>query len=100
MKMRHKATPLDPKDKAASPPLDQRLHIKVRHGDKENVFWVRKTLVAGRALDLLCDQFGITYNGSTPIRLFKDGAEAQLQNDKLLAEQVDDGSPLYITLDA
>ncbi|KAF9451226.1 hypothetical protein P691DRAFT_663715 [Macrolepiota fuliginosa MF-IS2] len=42
MKMRHKSVPLDPKDMAASPPLDQRLYIKVKQGDKEKVFWTRK----------------------------------------------------------
>jgi hypothetical protein len=42
MKMRHKAVPLDSKDKSASPPLDQRLHLKVQHNDQEKVFWVRK----------------------------------------------------------
>lgn len=42
MKMRHKAMPLDAKDKVTPVPLDQRLHIKVQHDDKVNVFWVRK----------------------------------------------------------
>lgn len=42
MKMRHKAVPLDPKDKTTSSPLDQRLHLKVRHGNTERLIWARK----------------------------------------------------------
>ncbi|KAF8197370.1 hypothetical protein BJ912DRAFT_72401 [Pholiota molesta] len=39
MKMRHRAVPADPKDKAASLPPDQRLHVRVMVGEKENIFW-------------------------------------------------------------
>ncbi|KAI0350114.1 hypothetical protein OH77DRAFT_1431395 [Trametes cingulata] len=60
MKMRHKARPADPRDTAASVPVDQRLHVIVRraesHQTSEHVFWFRKTVWAGRALDLLATQ--------------------------------------------
>ncbi|KAJ3567121.1 hypothetical protein NP233_g6567 [Leucocoprinus birnbaumii] len=97
MKMRHKAVPLDPKDKSASPPLDQRLHVKVAFGEHEKVFWIRKPLITGKALDLLCDQFGIKHIDTSPTRLLKQGSEDQLRNDIALSEQVDDGSTLTIT---
>lgn len=43
MKMRHRAVPLDPKDKLAALLQDDRLHIKVASDDNtEKVFWVRK----------------------------------------------------------
>jgi rRNA processing protein Krr1/Pno1 len=42
MKMRHKAIALDPKDKSASPSLDQRVHIKVQYDEQSKAFWVRK----------------------------------------------------------
>jgi hypothetical protein len=45
MKMRHKAIPLDPKDKTLSPPLDQRLHIEVCYGEMTRVFWLRKVCI-------------------------------------------------------
>ncbi|KAJ3511146.1 hypothetical protein NLJ89_g4271 [Agrocybe chaxingu] len=57
MKMRHRASPADPKDKAASLPLDQRLHVRVTLGNVEKIFWFRKTLITGRALDLLALHF-------------------------------------------
>ncbi|KAF5357837.1 hypothetical protein D9756_001809 [Leucocoprinus leucothites] len=96
MKMRHKAVPLDPKDKSASPPLDQRLHVKVQFGEQEKVFWVRKTLITGKALDFLCGQFGIKHSDALPTRLYKPESEAHLRNDTSLSEQVDDGSVLSI----
>lgn len=42
MKMRHKASPGDPKDKNSSLPPDQRLHVKLFVGDTENIFWFRR----------------------------------------------------------
>ncbi|KAG5645850.1 hypothetical protein DXG03_005192 [Asterophora parasitica] len=43
MKMRHRATPGDPKDGLSSTPLDQRLHVKITDdGGAEQVFWFRK----------------------------------------------------------
>ncbi|KAF7777455.1 hypothetical protein Agabi119p4_3527 [Agaricus bisporus var. burnettii] len=96
MKMRHTAVPLDPKDKSLSPPLDQRLHIKVRYGEISKVFWLRKTLITGKALDLICGHFGVGPSDSVPRRLSIDGSDAQLLNDKPLSEQADDGSTLSL----
>jgi hypothetical protein len=76
MKMRHSAVPVDPKDKTAAIPQDDRLHIKVAvDDDTEKVFWVRKvspalvnksvlfsvqkSLGTGRVLDLLASQLKI-----------------------------------------
>ena len=42
MKMRHKASPGDPKDKNSSIHPDQRLHVKVFVGDTEHIFWFRR----------------------------------------------------------
>jgi len=50
IKMQHKAVPLDPKDKLASPPLDERLHIKFKYREQEKFFWVRKVRVASRLI--------------------------------------------------
>lgn len=131
MKMRHKAAPLDPKDKTLSPPLDQRLYVEVQYGEMTKVFWLRKvcirishqaiylgtsqTLIAGKALDLICSQFDIRQGDSAvrfierrermyfligrnyqPRRLSIAGSDAQLRNDAPLSEQVDDGSTLAL----
>ncbi|CAA7270152.1 unnamed protein product [Cyclocybe aegerita] len=82
MKMRHRASPADPKDKAASLPPDQRLHVRVTLGDAEKIFWVRKTVITGRALDLLALHF-------IPASLSNS-------NDLLLEKQIKDGESLAI----
>lgn len=83
MKMQHRASPADPKDKNTSPPPDQRLHVKVAVEETEKVFWFRKvrtsfrtyaifyeqlwlaqTVVTGRALDLLVSRLGLTFPGN------------------------------------
>ena len=56
MKMQHKAVPLDPKDKLASPPLDQRLHIRVQYCEQDKIFWVRKVRVALYLVHLVSDE--------------------------------------------
>ena len=42
MKMRHRAIPADPKDRNASVPMDERLHIRLTQNDTEKIFWFRK----------------------------------------------------------
>jgi hypothetical protein len=86
MKMRHRAVCGDPKDKTASLPPDQRLHVKIHFQDADKVFWFRKVrdfqrlsaiqlfqslknVVTGRALDLLVNQLGLTFPESTEVRL-------------------------------
>ncbi|KAJ7219032.1 hypothetical protein GGX14DRAFT_356387 [Mycena pura] len=61
MNMRHRAVPLDPRDKQTALPPSDRLHIKLLCDDnKEMIFWVRKSLGTGRVLDLLADRLGIS----------------------------------------
>ncbi|KAF8652747.1 hypothetical protein AX16_004244 [Volvariella volvacea WC 439] len=54
MKMRHRAISADPKEKATVP-LDQRLFVRLQVIDKPEppVFWVRKTLITGKIIDIL-----------------------------------------------
>ncbi|KAI0253881.1 hypothetical protein BJV78DRAFT_1190027 [Lactifluus subvellereus] len=63
MRMRHRAVPADPKDKPGSIGIDQRLYVKVSckgdHEAAEKVFWFRKTVGTGRALDILARHFSI-----------------------------------------
>lgn len=135
MKMRHRAVCGDPKDKTASLPPDQRLHVKIHLKDADKVFWFRKVrgcqrlraiqsfqllknVITGRALDLLVNQLGLTFPESTEVRLphhrntivysmqlqplklcsisLENGESISLQNDQLLASQVEDGSLLAI----
>ena len=42
LKIRQRASPGDPKDKSASVPPDQRLHLRISIDDVERVFWFRK----------------------------------------------------------
>ena len=42
MKTRHRAVCGDPKDKTASLPPDQRLHVKIQLQQADKVFWFRK----------------------------------------------------------
>ena len=45
MRMRHRAIPADPKDKTASLPPDQRLHVRINVGETEHVLWLRKVCI-------------------------------------------------------
>ncbi|KAF8580253.1 hypothetical protein K439DRAFT_1393901 [Ramaria rubella] len=103
MKMRHQAIPGDPKD-TKSTPLSQRLHINVvpntNFPSSEKIFWLRKTIGTGRALDLLATHFSICISDTTPAYLDKiipeNEASVRLRNDKLLSEQVEDGDTLFL----
>ncbi|KAH9923988.1 uncharacterized protein BXZ73DRAFT_50669 [Epithele typhae] len=103
MKMRQQAKAGDPKDAAASVAVDQRLHVRVAQAGQpatERVFWFRKGLVAGRALDMLATHFRMTISDSQPLRLLltDNGADgAALQNDRPLEEQISDGSTLVLS---
>ncbi|KAI0003320.1 hypothetical protein BJV74DRAFT_764632 [Russula compacta] len=63
MKMRHRAVPADPRDKPGSIGIDQRLHVRVScEGDPEatqKIFWFRKSVGTGRALDLVARHFNV-----------------------------------------
>ncbi|KAJ7694089.1 hypothetical protein B0H17DRAFT_913285, partial [Mycena rosella] len=65
MKMRHRAVPLDLKDKVSALPQDDRLYFKVACDDNtEKVFWARKALGTGRVLDLLAVQLKLSSDSS------------------------------------
>ncbi|KAH9967931.1 hypothetical protein BC827DRAFT_1258134 [Russula dissimulans] len=69
MKMRHRAVPIDPRDKPSSIGIDQRLHIRVSYeGDPDavqKIFWFRKTVGTGRALDMLARHFNVRATTAT-----------------------------------
>ncbi|KAJ7764497.1 hypothetical protein DFH07DRAFT_376477 [Mycena maculata] len=102
MKMRHRAVPVDPKDKLVSLPQDDRLHIKVPCDDKtEKVFWVRKSLGTGRVLDLLAGQLGLS-SDSSPLELLKVSGtnpedRVKCRNDQVFSKQVEEGSTLVVS---
>ncbi|KAI0050043.1 hypothetical protein FA95DRAFT_1488080 [Auriscalpium vulgare] len=102
MKMRRSALPGDPREKASSVPVDQRLHLKVSAPEwntVEKVVWLRKTQGTGRALDLLAEQLKVPSSDSSPIHLARVDLDepSVLANDKTLGEQVNDGSSIIIT---
>ncbi|KIJ47280.1 hypothetical protein M422DRAFT_778200 [Sphaerobolus stellatus SS14] len=115
MKMRHHAIPADPRDKNVSMAPSERLHLKVQvkiqNGSgssgatdgQEKSFWLRKTVGAGRALDMIADQFAIKISDSNPAHFEKlvPGSEddpVRLRNDELLAKQVEDGETIYLVV--
>jgi len=102
MKMRHHAQPADPKDKGSAVPISERLHLKVRVegiNPSERIIWFRKTIGAGRAIDLLAKNFGLST--SSPLHLIKlgptDTESARLVTDQPLETQVDDGSQVILS---
>ncbi|GBE82550.1 hypothetical protein SCP_0409340 [Sparassis crispa] len=101
MKMRHHAQPGDPKDRGKDVPLIERLHVIVKCGDSTSTLWFRKTIGAGRALDLLATHFKVTASDSSPLRLAKtpvvDDDVVTLRTDQPLSEQVEDGSHLLLS---
>ncbi|KDR81349.1 hypothetical protein GALMADRAFT_113542 [Galerina marginata CBS 339.88] len=100
MKMRHRAMPGDPKDRATSLSPDQRLHVKVLVAEQdERIFWFRKTVVTGRALDLLVTQLSLGFPSNQAVKMSKlhEGEDPiSLRNDQLLVKQVEDGCSLII----
>ncbi|RPD79698.1 hypothetical protein L226DRAFT_566278 [Lentinus tigrinus ALCF2SS1-7] len=103
MKMRHKAQPGDAKDTAASVSMDQRLYLKVSRtgvSGSERIFWFRKTIITGRALDLLAAHFKMTISDTQPLRLILADGEAagtSLRTDQPLGDQIPDGSSLTLS---
>lgn len=104
MKMRHRAVPADPSDKPGSIGIDQRLHVKVSCEDDpqaaQKIFWFRRTVGTGRALDMLARHFN--FPTTTPPRLARRKTASQeelmvLETDRLLREQIEDGCELFLT---
>ncbi|KAK0441155.1 uncharacterized protein EV420DRAFT_1631584 [Desarmillaria tabescens] len=98
MKMRHRAIPADPKDKPTSVPIGDRLHIKLQvyDSDQEKIFWLRKSIVTGKALDLLATQMKISTSVTKPLQLSDTRDGHILVNSEPLAAQVEDGSSILI----
>ncbi|OCH95233.1 hypothetical protein OBBRIDRAFT_788419 [Obba rivulosa] len=102
MKMRHHAQPADPKDKGAAVPINERLHLNVTvegSNPAERLFWFRKTVGAGRVIDLLAKQLGLST--SSPLHLLKPGPtdteNVRIATDQPLATQVDDGAQVILS---
>jgi len=104
MKMRHRAVPADPRDKPGSIGIDQRLHVRVNcDSDPEaaqKIFWFRKTVGTGRALDMLARHFDV--QTTVPLRLSRRKTASQeelvvLETDRLLREQIEDGCELLLS---
>lgn len=103
MKLRHKAVPGDPKDRGSMVPIDQRLHATVRlevigKSAKEITLWFRKVMwirtkpslsnapqimVAGRALDLVVQHFGISHTPSVSFSTVYDDSDIYHESDIL-----------------
>jgi len=102
MNMRHRAVPLDPRDKQTALPPSDRLHIKLLCDDnKEMIFWVRKSLGTGRVLDLLADRLGKS-SETAPLTLLKiSGPNREYsipcRNDHAFIDEVDDGSIVMVS---
>lgn len=100
MRMRHSATAGDPRDKSSTVPVTERLHIIAQlevtgMPVQERVLWFRKSVVTGRALDLISANLGVPSSYQTPLCLMEKSASdpsscSPLQNDLLLSEQVND----------
>jgi len=93
MKMRQRAIPGDPKDKAAPVSLDQKLHVQVKlnGNNTASVLWFRKDMIVGRAVDLLAIHFKVR----PPLQLTLEGGNSLLLNSTL-GEQVSDGASLVL----
>jgi len=100
IKMRHKASSGDPKDKNISVALDRRVHLYVSNeagGEGQPVLlWFRKDLICGRILDLLDVRFGLTQTRTVLVVTGEDDSEGDAQLDKSIGEQASDGRKLII----
>jgi len=88
MKIRHRAVPLEPKDKSAQ---DDRRYFNC--GDK--AFWARKSLSTGKVLDLLATQLGMSLS-SSPLQLVKVSPEEVLLLNELFSNQVEDTDTVVV----
>ncbi|KAH6918867.1 hypothetical protein BKA70DRAFT_1176496 [Coprinopsis sp. MPI-PUGE-AT-0042] len=98
MKMRHKAIPADLKDKTSSVPPHQRLTVNVRYGQSQKVFWLRKTVSGGRAIDMLSTQLQVDPSLKVFLCRLDISTDEQelLRNDTELGKQIEDGSTLAL----
>ncbi|KAL0578444.1 hypothetical protein V5O48_003544 [Marasmius crinis-equi] len=101
MKMRHKAVPVDPKDKATVPVTQRRfVKAKVEGGKEEKLYWTQKIVSTGKVFDLLATGLGIPTSRLSQYRLYKviGGEKIPLRNDKLFADEVDDGTSVVFAV--
>ncbi|THV08088.1 hypothetical protein K435DRAFT_594643, partial [Dendrothele bispora CBS 962.96] len=99
MKMRHRALAADPKLQSSTMSAQQRSFVKVQINDgPEKIFWLEKTVIAGKAFDLLANQMGIPASNFDHYRLCKksDQQLVALQNDLVFADQVADGDSIIL----
>ncbi|KAF8163023.1 hypothetical protein B0H34DRAFT_794771 [Crassisporium funariophilum] len=100
MKMRHQAFPGDPRDKNIPIPPEQRLHVRMVIEGAEKVFWFRKTLVTGKALDLLSAYLKLVSTDTQLFRMCKVSPANEeciyLRNDRLLVDEIEDGAMVVI----
>jgi len=103
MKMRHRAVPADPRDKPNSIGIDQRLHVRVSYEsdpEVQKIFWFRKTVGTGRALDVLARHFNVPTTMPLRLSLRKTAGQEELvvlEADRLLREQIEDGCELLLS---
>ncbi|KAJ7580994.1 hypothetical protein C8J56DRAFT_253967 [Mycena floridula] len=95
IKMRQTAKPLDPKDTSVSVPISMRHHFKTKFpdGESEKVFWIKKTVVAGRVLDLIASHLKLMSSSSLEIT----GTPKPIEYGKALDSQIADGSVVIIS---
>lgn len=101
MRMRHHAEPGDPKDAKSQVPLSERIHVKVgveRDGAITwNMFWFRKTIGAGKALDLLATRLRLTGPSLELVKVDPEAADGiAIRPSTLLSSQLADGDRLIL----
>ncbi|KAF7304759.1 Glucose-6-phosphate isomerase [Mycena kentingensis (nom. inval.)] len=88
MIMRHRAVALDPKDKTCA---QSERFIFQANG---KVYWVRKTIGAGRAIDLLATQ--LSMSSSTQSLILRKPDDSVCVNDQTLSSQIPEGGTLTL----
>lgn len=108
MQMRRRAQPADPKDDRPSVnvPVGERLHVEVEVEEglrgtgsaagTQNVYWFRKSIGTGRAIDMLAGRMSIST--ANPLQLVKVTGEdiSPLRNDAPLVDQIQDAGVLRL----
>ncbi|KAH9837534.1 uncharacterized protein C8Q71DRAFT_856735 [Rhodofomes roseus] len=108
MQIRRRAQPADPKDDRPSVnvPVGERLHVELElegglpgapSTGGQIVYWFRKNIATGRALDVLAGRMGVST--TNPLQLSKISASGDtiaLRNDAPLADQVEDADVIRL----
>lgn len=103
MKMRLKSIPGDPKDNGSLIPVEQRVHVSVCYEvdgssqpRREGIFWFQKSIVVGRALDLLANRFDIPLSKASSLTLHRTDDLLELPDHLPLSDHVADASSLTL----